>query len=276
MTVIVSIMGRKGGITKTTLAKNLAAGAALAGYSTVLIDADSQGNASDGVRVAREDGFKSLILDGAEWNDVLRPIPERFTGKHCDNFWVVPSFDGQLLVEKDDKTPNLIIDRMEELRGSVDLVICDLPPGITNTHIGLYYASDWVILPTLCELDSVLSLDSTINYLTNAAQVGKDAGYEVAKILGIVPNRFNAVQKVHQKNIGFVTGRYYDKYHVFPAIRDLAVWGKATQLRMCIHAMGDGEVYAERMEARKAITEMGPVLQAIFELIEGPGHAEKR
>ena len=267
-------MGRKGGITKTTLAKNIAAGAALSGYSTVLIDADSQGNATDGVRVAREDGFKALLLDGAEWNEVLRPIPARFTGKQCDNFYVVPSFDGQLLVEKNDDTPNLIYERMEELRGSVDLVICDLPPGITNTHIGLYYASDWVILPTLCELDSVLSLDSTVNYLANAARIGQEAGYDVAKILGIVPNRFNSVQKVHQKNIGFVTGRFYDQIHVFPAIRDLAVWGKATQLRMCIHAMADGEIYAERVEARKAITEMGPVLQSIFNLIEGKDHAQ--
>lgn len=264
MTIILSIIGRKGGIGKTTLAKNICAAAALQGYNTVLIDADGQGNATDGVRVKREDGFKALILDNAEWSDVLRPVPHEFIGEERDNFYVLPAFDQQVKVEKNDDTPAIIYERMADLRGYADIVVCDLPPGTSNTHIGMYYASDYILMPTLCELDSVTSLASTFTYLSQAAVQGHKNGIAVAHVLGIVPNRFNASEKTQQSNSGYVRGRYDQQFTVFNPLRDLAVWRKAQQLRMSIFALAAQGIYAERVEARKAITELGPITDALF------------
>lgn len=264
MTIILSIIGRKGGIGKTTLAKNICAAAALQGLSTILIDADGQGNATDGVRVKREDGFKALILDNAEWSDVLRPVPSDFIGEDRDNFYVLPAYDQQVLVEKNDDAPALIYQRMHELRGYADVIVCDLPPGTSNTHIGMYYASDYMLLPTLLELDSVTSLQSTLTYLNQAAHEGQAAGMSVARVLGIVPNRFNASEKTQQSNSGYVRGRYDQHYTCFPPLRDLAVWRKAQQLRMSIFALSEQGIYAEKVEARKAITELGPITSALF------------
>ena len=264
MTIILSIIGRKGGIGKTTLAKNICAAAALQGHNTVLIDADGQGNATDGVRVKREDGFKALVLDNAEWSDVLRPVPGEFIGEPRDNFYVLPAFDQQHKVEKNDDAPGLIYERMQDLRGYADVVVCDLPPGTSNTHIGMYYASDYVLLPTLCELDSVTSLQSTFSYLQQAAIEGHKLGINVARVLGIVPNRFNASEKTQQSNSGYVRGRYDQHYNVFMPLRDLAVWRKAQQLRMSIFALSEQGIYAERVEARKAITELAPITNSLF------------
>lgn len=264
MTIVLSIIGRKGGIGKTTLAKNICAASALRGYNTILIDADGQGNATDGVRVKREDGFKALVLDNAEWSDVLRPVPAEFIGEQRDNFYVLPAFDKQYLVEKNDDTPALIYERMADLRGYADVVVCDLPPGTSATHIGMYYASDYVLLPTLCELDSVTSLASTFSYLGQAASEGRARGINTASVLGIVPNRFNASEKTQQSNSGYVRGRYDQHYTCFPPLRDLAVWRKAQQLRMSIFALSEQGIYAEKVEARKAITELGPITEALF------------
>lgn len=266
MTIIISIMGRKGGIGKTTFAKNICAAAALQGYNTLLIDADGQGNATDGVRVKREDGFKALILDNAEWDDVLRPVSNEFIGGEAGTLFVLPAWDRQYMVEKDDNAPVIIFERLAELRGSVDIVICDLPPGTSNTHIGMYYASDYVLLPTLCELDSVTSLGSTISYLNQASVEGARLGYNVARVLGIAPNKMSVTERVHQSNAGYVRGRYDQHFTVFSPLRDLAVWRKAQQLRMSVFALSEQGVYAERVEARKAITELAPITNAIFEL----------
>lgn len=268
MTIILSIVGRKGGIGKTTIAKNICAAAALQGYSTILVDADGQGNASDGVRVKRYDGFRTLILENAEWGDLLRPVPPEFTGHEVASFHALPAFDRQWEVDQNPEVPPIIVERMNELRGSVDVVVCDLPPGVGNTHIGLYYASDYVLLPTLCEYESVQSLASTVSYLANAAEAGRSVGYNVAQVLGIVPNRFTVTERVHQANAGYIRGKYDAQFNVFTPVRDLAVWRKAAQLRTSIFALSESGVYAERVEARKAITELAPITNMLFDLVK--------
>src|SRR5688572_16552999 len=142
MTTIVSIVGRKGGITKTTLAKNIADECSRQGLSTILLDADSQGSASDGVNVTPVDAFTGLVKGEIEWNDAMIPVPASFTGDERDNFWVVPSYDGQEEIEKDDTTPTRIYDCFNEARGYVDVIICDCSPALTNVTTGLLFASD--------------------------------------------------------------------------------------------------------------------------------------
>lgn len=266
MTIILSIIGRKGGIGKTTLAKNICAAAALSGFSTILVDADGQGNASDGVRIKRFDGFRSLILDNAEWSDLLRPVPVEFIGQEGKSFYALPASDRQWEVDQNAEVPPVIVERMNELRGTVDIVVCDLPPGVGNTHIGLYYASDYVLLPTLCEYESVQSLASTVSYLSNAAEAGRRVGYNVAQVLGVVPNRFTVTERVHQANAGYIRGKYDAHFNIFTPLRDLAVWRKAAQLRTSVFALSETGVYAERVEARKAITELAPITNTLFDL----------
>jgi chromosome partitioning protein len=267
MSIVLSIMGRKGGITKTTIAKTLAAGAALRGYRTILVDADGQGNASSGVRVTPYDGFKQLIQDDAEWADVLRPVSDEFLGGEGEMF-VLPASNAQRLVESDPEAPASIIERFQEIRTFSDVVIVDTSPGINNIHVGLYYASDYVLLPTLCEFDSILSLGTTLEYLHNATASGVEAGYSVAGILGIIPNRFNASENVQKVNVGFVRGQYYDKYRVFNPIRDLTVWRQASQTQESIYSLSKTGSYRERRDATRAQKEFQPVLDTLLKLVD--------
>lgn len=269
MTTIISVMGRKGGTGKTTLAKNLAAGSARAGLRTILIDADSQHNAFDGVGIdpPAYDGLRTLVLDDvAEWSDLLLSVPASFTGMDCPAFHVLPTADGQIDIDEHSDTPTRLYARFQELSGYIDMVIVDTSPGITQVHAGLYYASTAVLLPALCDIDSALSPEKTIAYLEAARIAGEFAGYPPASILGIVPNALDSSEIVQQVNSGFIRGRYHERYRVFDPLSKKTVWKQAAQLRKSIYALADDGLYSERKAARAAVREFTPIMDAVLAL----------
>lgn len=271
MTTIISVMGRKGGITKSTIAKNLAAGAARAGLRTILIDADSQHNAYDGLGIAAPayDGLKALVEDDtADWSDLLLSVPASFTGMETTAFHVLPTADGQIAIDERKDTPTRLYNRLQELTGYIDIVIVDTGPGATNVHVGLYYASTAILLPALCDIDSALSPEKTIGYLEQARRAGEFAGYPPARILGIVPNMLDASEIVQQVNSGFIKGRYHERYPVFAPISKKTVWKQAAQLRRSIYALADDGLYSERKAARLARNEFEPIMRAALDLMK--------
>lgn len=256
--------GRKGGLGKTLVAKTLAAGCARAGLRTVLVDADGQGNASQGTRIKPHDAFYELIISDAEFSDVLKPVSAVFHGE--GELWLLSAWSRQMQVEMNDNTPKLIYERFQELEGWADVVIVDTSPGITHVHAGFYYASDYIILPTLCDMPSISSLSSTFSYLAQAGEAGRAAGYPAAQVLGILPNCFSGKEKVQQVNLGIVIGKYGDANHIFNVMRNLTIWRQADQLRQSIYTLTDDADYQTRRQSRAASSEFQPVLDAVLNI----------
>jgi cellulose biosynthesis protein BcsQ len=78
-TRILCIANQKGGVGKTTTAVNLAAGLALEGAETLLIDLDPQANASSGLGIDRANhrrGVYHTLLGMAEIDELAVPAPD--------------------------------------------------------------------------------------------------------------------------------------------------------------------------------------------------------
>lgn len=257
MTIIVAVMGNKGGISKSTLVRNLADGCAREGLKTIAVDADSQHTLTYTMQVQPVDGFMTLMTDDrVEWSDVLVPVPATFSGCQHEYLYILPTYEGQAQIESQPGLVDNIYDRFKELQGYVDVVLVDTSPGRSNVHAGFYQVADYVLLPCQPELESIMGLTATLNHLYT---IGQSA--PVGTVMGIVPNQFNGNQTVHQNNYNFLLEHYGSRYTLFKPIRDMAIWRDAAQKRQSIYALADQKDY--RPKAKQAIGELQPILDTI-------------
>lgn len=121
MTSVLAISNQKGGVGKTAIAVNLAAGLSKQGHRVLLVDADPQANAFKWFRRRPENLAVPYIIVGGAQQDINRHIPQ--------------------LIE----------------RGRYDFVIIDCPAGQSKITRSALLAADRIVIPvmpSLCDFDA--------------------------------------------------------------------------------------------------------------------------
>lgn len=167
-TLIYAIANQKGGVGKTTTAVNLAANLAQSGERVLLVDMDSQANATHGLglRVAPgEPSVLEVLLGEASLRSVIRPsvVP----GLH-----VVPSSPDMAgasvllpsLEQREFRLRQVLVDP-EAPDLDYSYVFIDCPPSLGLLTLNALTAADRVIIPVQAEyyaLEGLTQLMSTI------------------------------------------------------------------------------------------------------------------
>jgi septum site-determining protein MinD len=161
---VIVITSGKGGVGKTTSAAAFAAGLALRGHKTVVIDFDVGLRNLDLImgcerRVVFD--FINVINGDANLNQAL------IKDKRNDNLYIFPTSQTR---DKDALRREGVDRVLEELKQQFDYIICDSPAGIEHGAITALYFADSAIIVTNPEVSSVRDSDRIIGILASRSR----------------------------------------------------------------------------------------------------------
>ena len=165
MSAVYAIANQKGGVGKTTTAVNVAACIAAAGYETLVVDVDPQGNATVGLGVARDGGpgVYELLAGDVEARDAVRP-----TGiEHLSVLVSTPDLAGATMeLPREAGSEARLRDALAPLRDAYAFILLDCPPSLGPLTVNALVAADRVIVPVQTEYFALEGLAGLLDTLS--------------------------------------------------------------------------------------------------------------
>jgi chromosome partitioning protein len=165
MSTVYAIANQKGGVGKTTTAVNVAACIAAAGYETLVVDVDPQGNATVGLGVARDAGYGLYdVLSG----DVAAASAVRQTGiAHLSILASTPDLAGaNMELPRLPGSERRLRDALASIREEYAFVLLDCPPSLGPLTVNALVAADRVIVPVQTEYFALEGLAGLLDTLS--------------------------------------------------------------------------------------------------------------
>jgi chromosome partitioning protein len=167
MGTIYAIANQKGGVGKTTTAVNVAACIAAAGYETLLVDVDPQGNATVGLGVSRTTapptpGVYEVLMGDVDARDAVRP-----TGIDRLSILVsTPDLAGATMeLPRLPGSETRLREALEPLKGAYAFIILDCPPSLGPLTVNALVAAERVIVPVQTEYFALEGLAGLLDTL---------------------------------------------------------------------------------------------------------------
>ena len=165
MGIVYAIANQKGGVGKTTTAVNVAACIAEAGYETLVVDVDPQGNATVGLGASRNDGpgLYDVLTGDVAPADAIRPteIPR------LSLLTSTPDLAGATM-----ELPRLpgsevrLREALAPVRDQFAFTLLDCPPSLGPLTVNALVAADRVIVPVQTEYFALEGLAGLLDTLS--------------------------------------------------------------------------------------------------------------
>lgn len=188
MTNIIVIANQKGGVGKTTTSINLAAALSEIGKKTLLVDLDSQGNASSACGLSQKKDFSSvydLLLGDAEAKECIIKAQE-------DDFDIIPSNRDLMaaeiqLLELENRELTLK-NALQSVSAEYDFIIIDSPPSMNILTLNALSFAKHLIIPVQCEY---YALEGMTGMLESIYQIKESINPQL-DLMGVVRTMFDS------------------------------------------------------------------------------------
>jgi chromosome partitioning protein len=207
---VISIVNQKGGVGKTTTAINLSAGLASKGSQVLLIDMDSQANATVGLGIdpyeAKKTMLEVLIDDNTDLNEVI--VDTKLT-----NLKLAPANIGlstcELKLDRSLSPTFILRSKINRLRDKInfDFVIIDCPPSLGLLTLNSLGVSTDIILPIE---PGKYALRGTEEIADVVIKFREQLNHDV-NLLGVLITRYEPNTTIFKAYYDEIADRYADK-----------------------------------------------------------------
>lgn len=160
---IIAFANQKGGVGKTTTCVNMAGYMAQMGKKVLIVDLDSQGNATSNLGLTKDDKLNTIyqVMSGEkELKDVIYSTS-------IENLSIIPANMDLSGVEVElvymEKREFVIKKIFEKIKNDYDFITVDCPPSLSLITINAFAAADSVIIPIQCEFFALEGLSQLMN-----------------------------------------------------------------------------------------------------------------
>lgn len=184
---VICVANGKGGVFKTSLTANVAGLTAAAGYRTLVVDLDPQGDLSDDLGYFDDDnddhgqGLAAALVTGQPVSPNLlgvRPNLDVITGGVH-----LADVAGALVtrISRGASTTDLLARALAPTVSSYDVVLVDTPPVDTTLQVMALGAARWLLVPTKADASSIRGIQRIAERVVDA----RTGGHQL-DILGVV------------------------------------------------------------------------------------------
>lgn len=216
---VIAIANQKGGVGKTTVARELSACCALRGYQTLVIDCDPQGNlTSSWVSPDIYEVTLSHVLIEPEATGPsggkIEPMPlgDAIVESPVENLDLVPA---DIRLARFEMQPDYLTHRLrnqlKEYGAEYDFVFVDCPPQLGKLLTAALYSAHYVLVP--CAADA-MGLQGLSDLAYTIQQVRKNVNSDLA-MLGAVINLYKPQRNLSAESRSAVEAAIEMVGHVF-------------------------------------------------------------